>query len=279
MASIDYYRLLSSDNQPIEYGGLTFHPLTVRQIALYQAAKPSFEIMQSSLPPRFAKLSWCNCLDELDREGLAEGKQTSYLQLALTVIARAIGLEPYEDSGKMNYQLYQVRGDDDRIAAIVIGIRNPTILQMSDMDEIRKIISAQNLYEIPDENWNPDLVRTQQHTVSSGINDLDANFEDLKYSVALNAGVKPSEIADWTIRDFLKIQDAIDRKLNYVIYTLASTSGLVHFKRGNPYPTWKYTRRPDMPAGFKTIGEMDADAKGLLGVTTNEVDELNNNGG
>lgn len=274
MATIDYYRLLAYESQTIPYGDLLFQPLKVRQFALYQAAKPSFELMQSSLPPKFASLSWCNCLDALDREGLEEGKQTAFLKWALSVLAISIGLEPYEEDGERRYHLYEVRGDNGKIAAIVIGLNNPTILQMQDMDEIRKIIAALNVYEIPDEKWNPDLVRAQKYTSSLGNNDIDFNLEDLRYSVALNAGVKPSEILDWTIRDFIKIQDAIDRKLNYVIYTIASSSGFVKFKHGNPFPTWKYARRPDMPSEFKTVGEMDAEAKGLLGVTTNEVKEL-----
>lgn len=273
MASIDYYRLLASESQTIPYGNLVFRPMKVRQFALYQAAKPSFELMQSSLPPKFASLSWCNCLDALDREGQEEGKETAFLHWALTVLALTSGLEPFEENGKMRYHLYEVRNEKGEIAAIVVGLNNPTILQMSDMDEIRKIISAMNVYEIPDEKWNPDLVRAQKYT-STVNNDIDFNFEDLRYSVALNAGVKPEEIFDWTIRDFLKIQDAIDRKLNYVIYTLASSTGIVKFKKGNPYPTWKYSRRPEMPSDFKTVGEMDAEAKGLLGVTTNEVKEL-----
>ena len=274
MASIDYYRLQASEDNGIEYGNLVFKPLKVRQFALYQAAKPSFEIMQTSLSPKYAVLSWCNCLDALDRDSQKEGKQTAFLQWALSVLAVSIGLEPYNENGQLHYHLYEVRDNDGNIAAIVIGLNNPTILQMNDMDEIRKIIAALNVYEIPDEKWNPELVRAQRYTAKSSHNDLDVNFDDLRYSVALNAGVKPNEIWDWSIKDFIKIQDAIDRKLNYMIFTLASHSGFVQFKKGNPCPSWKYTRNPEMPTEFKTIAEMDAEAKGLLGVTTQEVEEL-----
>ena len=155
---------------------------------------------------------------------------------------------------------------------MIVGLSNcPTIISMKDMDEIRKIIAAQNLYDIPDESWNPDLVRARKYLAANSQVHLDVDFDDLVHSVALNAHVNPSEIWDWTIRDFIMTQDAIDRTLNYQIFTTAEHSGFVKFKNGNPYPTWKYNKKYDMPAEFKTIEEYDEEAKGLLGVTEKEI--------
>ena len=42
-------------------------------------------------------------------------------------------------------------------------------------------------------------------------------------------------------------------------------SGQVKFKNGNPYPTWIATPK-GLPAGFKTIKELDDGAKGLLAI-------------
>jgi hypothetical protein len=142
---------------------------------------------------------------------------------------------------------------------------------MQDMDEIRKIIAAQNLYEIPDESWNPDLVRARRYLAANAQNNIKYDIDDLVYSVALNAHVKPSEIWDWSIRDFILTQGAIDRTLNYQIFTTAQNSGMVKFKNGNPYPSWKFDKEYDMPTEFKTVGELDAEANGLLGVTEKEI--------
>ena len=269
---VDKYISYVRENKPIVYNGLAFKPLTVRQFALYQAAKPSFELMQSSLPPKLAVLSWCNCLDAMDRVAKEDGKQTAFLHLALIVIIAALGLEPIKTNNGDQFPLREIRDKDGNLTAILIGeINNPVILTMQDMGEIRKIIAVQNVYNIPDESWNPDLVRAQQYTASLRHNDLDINLDDLVASVALNAGVKPSEVWDWTIRDFEMCQSAIDRKLNYQIFMTAEHSGFVKFNKGNPFPTWKFNRKLAMPSEFKTVSELDAGAKGLLGVTTKEV--------
>lgn len=266
--AIDEYKHLVRKNNPIVYNGLTFNPLKVEQIALYQSAKPSFELMQSSLPPQLASLSWCECLDELDHQGKEEGKHTIFLASVLIVIAVATELPKVNDT----YPIREVRKKDGKLLSFLFGqIDNPTIISMKDMDEIRKIIAAQNLYDIPDESWNPDLVRARRYLAANSQVSLDVDFDDLVYSVALNAHVNPSEIWEWTIRDFVLIQDAIDRSLNYQIFTTAEHSGFVKFQKGNPYPSWRYNRKVDKPSEFKTIAEYDAEAKGLLGVTENEI--------
>lgn len=266
--AIDEYKVLARKNKPIVYNGLTFNPLTVEQIALYQSAKPSFELMQSSLPPQLATLSWCECLDALDKKGREEGKETVFLTIVLIAIAVAIGLPVSANA----FPIHEVRGKDGSLLSLLIGsLDNPTIISMRDMDEIRKIIAAQNLYEIPDESWNPDLVRARRYLAANSQNNIEYDIDALIHSVALNAHVKPSEIWEWTIRDFVLMQEAIDRTLNYQIFTTAEHSGFVKFKNGNPFPSWKFDKKIDMPTEFKTLGELDAEAKGMLGVTEKEI--------
>ena len=270
--AIDEYKTLARRNKPIVYKGLTFNPMTVEQIALYQSAKPSFELMQSSLPPKLATLSWCECLDALDTKGREEGKNAVFLTVVLVVIAVVTGLPRTNENGVETYPIKEVRTKDGKLLSFLFGrMDNPTIISMKDMDEIRKIIAAQNLYEIPDESWNPDLVRARRHLAATSMHNIKYDIEDLVYSVAINAHVKPSEIWDWTIRDFFLSQNAIDRTLNYQIFTAAEHSGFVKFKKGNPYPSWKFDRNEDMPSEFKTVGELDAEAKGLLGETEKEI--------
>lgn len=270
--AIDEYKSLVRRNKPIVYHGLTFSPMTVEQLALYQAAKPSFELMQSSLPPKLATLSWCECLDALDRQGKSEGKETVFLTVVLIVIAIVTNLPHVNENGEDVYPLREVRAKDGNLLSLIVGkMDNPTILTMHDMDEIRKIIAAQNLYEIPDESWNPDLVRARKYLAATAQNNVKYDVDDLVNSVALNAHVKPSDVWDWTIRDFILQQNAIDRKLNYQIFMTAEHSGFVKFKKGNPYPSWKFDRNSEMPTEFKTIGELDDEANGLLGVTEKEI--------
>lgn len=266
MAFADKFRSRIVQNVPVVYEGLELHPLMVRDYSLYTNAKPAFELMLSSLQdPKLARLSWCACLWELDK--LCEqqtGTPGLFLTQVLMVLATALRLDA---SAAGEFPLRPVFAQSGELTAIMVGdvqTGNYSLLNMRQMDELRAIIAAQNDYDIPNENWNPELVRAAQENAKRNTMDLDFSFEDLVYSVALHAHCRASEIYEWTIREFHKTQDAIDRTLGYVIYSLADKSGFVTFKNGTPYPTWKFDRKNDMPAGFKTIAEIDETAHGLL---------------
>ena len=144
---------------------------------------------------------------------------------------------------------------------------NYVLFNMQQMAEVRTIIAQQNGYDIPDENWNPELVRAAQENAKGKSNGVEADFETLLYSVAANTGCRAKDILDWTIREFHGMESAIDRKIGYQIYTLAEAGGYVTFPKGNPYPTWKFNRKSEMPTGFVSIAELDAGAKGLVAGT------------
>ena len=259
-------------NVPVVYAGMEWHPLTVKHYELYERAKPAFELMQASLRiPRLARLPWCSCLWALDEECRRQtGKQGDALVSVLSVVAEALRLDAYADAGNRNQMSFPIRPvfAKDELASIVIGRPGQFVaLSMQQMTEVRAIIAAQNGYEIPDETWNPELVKAaQQNAKGRGIS-VEQDLDTLVFSVAYNCGCRTSEIYDWPIREFLGMQNAIDRTLNYQIYTLAENAGYVKFTNGNPFPTWKFDRKNDMPAGFKSIAEIDAGAKGLIAGT------------
>lgn len=267
MAFIDKDQHQAEENAPVIFNGLEFYPLLVRDYPLYLRAKQSFELMLSSLTPRLARLPWCACLWELDRECEKQtGKTGEYLVGVLCVMAKALRLNAYADG---SIPLRPVFSQTGELTAIMLGTTqaNYSMLDMRQMDEVRRLIAAENDYEIPDENWNPELVRAAQMNAQSGEMGLEYDLEALVYSVAANIGCRARDIYDWTIREFHGMQHAIDRRLGYVIYTLAETSGYVKYSKGNPFPTWKFDRKSDLPTGFKSIAELDAGAKGLVAGT------------
>jgi hypothetical protein len=182
----------------------------------------------------------------------------------MIVLARALRLEaPGND---ITIPLRPVFSQDGLLTALMVGemTGNYVLLDMQKMDVVRRIIADQNDYEIPDENWNPELVRAAQMNAENNSMGLKYDFETLLYSVAVNAHCRAKDIYEWTIKEFHGMQDAIDRTLGYQIFTLAEKSGFVTFPKGNPYPTWKFDRKSELPTGFKTIAELDAGSKGLL---------------
>lgn len=268
MAFVDKYQRQIQENVPVVYNDLTFYPLLVRDYALYANARLSFELMLSSLQdPKLARLSWCACLWALDLEcEKQEGKPGMYLAWVLCVLAAALRLDASRDG---EIPLRPVFAQSGELTSIMVGNvqANYALLSMRQMDDVRQIIAAQNGYDIPNENWNPELVRASQENARRNSDNLVFSLEDLIYSVAVNAHCRASDIYGWTIREFRKTQEAIDRTLNYQIYTLAEKSGNITFKYGNPYPSWKFERKVDMPAGFRSIADIDASAKGLIAGT------------
>ena len=75
MMAFDEYIDKVREGKPILFNGRTFNQLKVRQLGVYHLARQSFELMQSSLPPKFARYSWCECLDALDVDAKAELKR------------------------------------------------------------------------------------------------------------------------------------------------------------------------------------------------------------
>lgn len=263
MSAVERYKEAASQNKEIVFRGLTFHPLKVKHYALYRNAKPSMELMLSSLPIRLARMSWCRCLDSIDQTTMQEtGKTEGLLLSILLILNEALNLHAEIDKSRMQI----LRNEAGELQAIVLrtGQNKVAALDMAAMSEVRKILAIQNDYTIPNESWNPELVKAQAYLQSQQKSDLKFDLETLVYSVALNSGKDPDDVWDWPIRKFERMQAAIDRRLCFEIYTMADLGGHVKFKHGNPCPSWKFDRVSELPGGFQQIAELDAGANGLL---------------
>lgn len=267
MAFLDKYRHELLRNAPVVYEGLTIYPLTVEDYDIFCAGKAPYELMLSSVKdPKAARLNWCACLWALDKRCEQQnGAVGDFLAIALHVFAAALRLKPSYDG---SFPLRPVFGETGDLTAVMLGDpRDCGLINMQQMDCIRQIIAAQNGYTIPDENWNPELVKAAQENAARGTSQLEWSMEDIVASVALNVGCRPADIYDWTIREFHQAQGAIDRKLGYLVCSAAELIGNTKFTKGNPYPSWKLNRKSDMPAGFRSIADIDAGAKGLVAGT------------
>lgn len=246
-------------NKEIEFNGLVFWPLRMGDYSAYRTAAAAFELMQSSLPPKLARLSWCNCLDEMDKIG----NSAAFLPAVLIVLARALRLEQTQFSdGTTGYRLSPLRRDGELIGVYIQEFN--AVLTVRQMDEVRLIIAAQNGYEIPDENWNPELVAAGQYLAAANAPTLDTQIQAWVYAVASHIGKDSEELWDWPILKFKGYDKAIDRTLGYQIYTLAQAVGITKFEHGAPFPTWRFDRKNELPVGFKTLSQLEEKAKGQL---------------
>ena len=252
MQGVEKYAKTVQKNKEIEFDGFVFYPLTVNDYELYYAARPAFELFQASLPIKLARLSWLPCLWEIDKES-----GSKLVPLVLCVIGKALHL-PEVNGG---YRIEAVQNGDE-----LKGFFFPDFalfMSLQQTDEVRRIIAAQNEYEIPNENQNPELVEAAQYNARMKSQALKTDFEALVYSVSVNSGADYDEVWEWPMRKFLKTSAAVDRKLGFLLCGLAEAQGAT-YKHGNPYPSWKYDRDNDLPLGFETLASIEAGAKGLL---------------
>lgn len=268
---VDKYKQELRENREIEYRGLKLYPLKMRDYSTYAGARVAYELLLSSLPAKLARLSWCSCLWEMDKEIVLQGGEALYFPAAMRVLALALELQP-EGLGKEERYPLRPLYTKDSLTLKHLEIRLPdshipALISLQDMNRVREIIAAQNCYDMPDESWNPELLRAQEYLRGqrNGGNGLKPDIEAAVYSVAAGTGRRAGEIWDWPIREFLKTKEALERKYDYQIYTGAEMSGFVKFKHGNPCPSWIYDREAELPGGFMSIAELDAGHKGLLG--------------
>ena len=69
---------------------------------------------------------------------------------------------------------------------------------------------------------------------------LKIDLDDLVSAVAYHSGVSDAEIMNWNVRDFENRRRAIERDKKFMLFSQAEMSGMVQFKRGNPYPSWAF---------------------------------------
>lgn len=261
MNGVEKYAALSHENKAIEFEGLSFWPLSMREYLLYRRASTAMELLQSSLPPKLARLSWAHCLDEMDKMGQCG----VFLKPVLLIMAKALRLDPVQGpGGVMEYPIFPLRNKDTGALTAIFIRPQQVLLSIQQMDEVRLILAAQNDYSIPDENWNSELVEAQQYLAGQQQPNLKTEIDAWVYAVAVNSGRDADEIWDWPIRKFKGYDKAIDRSLGYQIYTLAHAAGFVKFENGVPFPSWKFDKTSELPYGFKELGQLEAKAKGVL---------------
>lgn len=249
--------------RPIEFKGLKFYPLQVKRFALYQNAKPAMELMLSTLPLRYVRLSWIHALEALDREAAENSIHTGYFGSFLLLLDAAL----QTDATHNPEAIMAARNNDGRLGALIVKQegKEPAALMEKDFPTVREILSAQNDYTIPDENWNPELVRAQAYLrdqeSSAG---RGGSLEGAVFALAAATGRRAAEIWEWPIREFLQMQSAVDRRLRFEICATAELSGQVKFTHGNPYPTWIWEHKSELPRGFTSLKDLDDGAHGLL---------------
>ena len=128
---------------------------------------------------------------------------------------------------------------------------------------VRPLIAEQNGIELPDESQNPDILQTEQLMQEEQASKIKFDLKTMIASVASASHVRQRDIDDWTVMEFETQKQALDRKINYMVFTQAEMSGMVKFPRGNPYPSWCFDRADTLTNALITVDEMQNKYKGV----------------
>lgn len=252
-------RLKIRRGEPVRECGLDFFPITMDRYEDFVRCKNALSIRMSSLPVRYVSMDYLSAIFALELDAQNGTGQTSgifYQLMRLFSLSVRIDMDGKTLGEKMHLVVDNGSVRLDHIQVDQIGADGkPNSAQITPFQfssQIRPLIAAQNQILLPDEAENSDLVADyeKKKEIQHKGPPLNTDLDDLVSSVAYLSGVSDKEIMNWNVRDFENRRRAIERAMKYQLYAQAEMSGMVSFKKGNPYPSWCFDAADD------TLGTM-----------------------
>lgn len=267
--SLSAYMKKAADRyRPITAWGVTLYPITVEELEEFTSVRPALEFMQQILPVELMQMPLLTALYQLEmsfqiRERMGDSgengapatdKDLKFDLFTKTCLLMALAL-----------RLGQGLTEQERIALCMVEFskENPMNLIalrfLTDEGEIRitpeqyerlrPIIAAQNGAEIQPLDANPQLILAERRILADRMPDLKRDIANKISWVAAKSGVDEEAVYQWPILKFERRANVLQMDLNYLIYGIAQSSGMVKFEKGNPCPSPYWERDLDaLPA-------------------------------
>lgn len=262
--------------KPYNAFGLLIYPLTVKQYDAFMACESALTIRMSSLPVVYATKTYAQamfsmCMDESLQDSPVRGCWAKFLWL----LCKSLHI----DEENLSVQVKHVvdKGDKFNLTALIITqytseAENVIRLGASQIGQIREIIAELNGRHLPDESENLELVQADEDIrLLNGTVSLDVDTDDLIASVASYQRKRIYEIEEWTIWEFEKIRDAMERERRFTVTNIGEMSGMVKWERGNPFPSLFFNKKKE------NLGVVSAEAfQRRVSGAVQTVDELPN---
>ena len=239
-------KVLIRQGKPIEELGLTFYPIQMCHYEEFLMCKDALSLRLSTLPVKYAVKDYLNAIFALELDSVKDkGENVGLFTRAIALLMLSLRIDgSIKDFIEKQIIFRQVGEGDFKIDRIVLTQNNKTVeIQSVDFStKLRTLIAEQNGVELPEEDLNPELVKSQEELdkLNGSKVKLNASIDSLIASVAYNSRVSEREIDDWTVREFENRRKAIERDKKYTLYGQAEMSGMVSFKKGNPFSSWCY---------------------------------------
>lgn len=251
-----YYRAIRRC-EPVSAEGLTLYPITVAEYDDFTAARPAIEIIQQSLPVRFASMPLLSAFYVMEVEAWAQAlPSVGFFYRALLFLALSLrlgeGLEAPE-----RVKMFRVNTDPKdplRLISLQFSLcgEEKTRITPVQFQRLRPILAAQNGIELVSESANPDLIEAERDIAEQSSPGLDGSIGSLITSVSALSGADEKEIDTWPILKLVERQKAYYRMLNFLICGIAETQG-TKWKGGNPFPSPFFNRKTDGSAALMPL--------------------------
>lgn len=253
-----------------EFNGveLTFYPITMTNYEEFLGLKNVLALRQSSLAAKYLMLSYFSALWAVDYDSVvATGKPIGLFERFIRLLYLCLRLGYKTD--EIFKTLIFDHDDPEKLTFIAITTEDGKTVRLTPQDisfVIRPLIAEQNGVELPDESFNPDLVATEEIMNKDNAVKLEYDTDTLISSVAYLSGINESEINNWTVLQFERRREAIERDKFFTLYKAAELGGMVKFPQGNPYQSWCFDTKRTSSAVI-ALSDFQKTRQGLGDVT------------
>lgn len=246
---------------PIEALGLQFYPITMADYEEFLECKNALAIRLTSLSKiniEYLSMPFLSALWAMDLDSVrATGKAIGMFERVIRLLYLSLRLG--YDSQKAFSRIYCERENPRTLTHIEVEQPDGQTVKINPTEfsiKIRPLIAELNGIQLPDESLSTELVEEEQNMAQASESKLKFDIDTLIASVANSSHLRECEINEWTVTEFERRRQAIERDKQFMLYSQAEMSGMVKFKKGNPCPSWQLDRQDNLSSVLKTTDDI-----------------------
>lgn len=250
--------------EPLEWNNLKFYPVTMKDYEEFLDVKNAWLARQSTFPLEYMAMPFLSAVWAMDYDSVrACGKSIGLFERIIRFLYLSLRLE-YEAESAFKQIYIDTQNPREIKSVTVTQDGNAVTITPKDFAVyVRPLIAEQNGLELPDESYNPELVAAERDLARDNSSNLKYDIDTLISSVAYVSGLDEKTIDEWTVLQFERRLHAIERDKNFTLYRQAEMSGMVKFKKGNPFPSWCFDKEEGLSPVLRTAADVNENVKAV----------------
>ena len=267
------YRLQINNAEPIEFKGLTFYPLLMKDIYILENIKGILSVRTKS---ELAKYPYMTMLFMLDSTKENDGYGVSIEQLMI-LLCMTLKIDVIVDKNKVDMQIVRdtIKIQSNAKQQIELIINGVTITE-NIFYKIKQIIALQNKIELIDETENMQLrLEFEKQSKMTNKNNLECDIDYLISGVCVYHHIRRKQLfEDYSIYEFIDGTEAIEQILNHEIYN----NGNYGTSKQNPFAHWAYRTPVDCSYGLLSAKDFSENSSYKVDSQMEKNTNINSNG-